>query len=113
MIRILNYEDNPERDCRIQGLQPVMWVVIIDAWYLWRFVFDQDLVWTAGTDSKHNGPSLHYVGYAVDLRTNTLTEEQRKHARDELADALGRDFDVVLEGNHMHIEFQPKHPINM
>jgi hypothetical protein len=31
----------------------------------------------------------------------------------DLRDALADDFDVVEEGNHIHIEFQPKRGVNL
>ena len=70
-----------------------------------------DLVWAAALDSKHMPGSLHYVGLAVDVG---LPPEDRKSAIEkELRSALGEDYDLVVEGDHWHIEFQPKRGINL
>lgn len=69
-----------------------------------------DAVITAGLDGKHMPGSLHYVGLAFDLRTNGLTPSDCEAVRVEIKSALGDDYDVVLEGDHIHLEFQPKSP---
>jgi len=67
-----------------------------------------DTVMTEGTGGTHGKASLHYVGLAIDLRTRDLTPTQQLEARDKLAIALGAQYDVILESDHIHIEFQPK-----
>jgi hypothetical protein len=69
-----------------------------------------DAVITAGLDGKHSPGSLHYVGLAFDLRTNNIPAADREPVRAEIKDALGDDYDVVIEGDHIHIECQPKKP---
>lgn len=63
---------------------------------------------TAVTDSAHVGASLHYVGYAMDLRTKHVPVEKQEAVRAEIAARLSPQYDVVLEQDHIHIEFQPK-----
>lgn len=65
---------------------------------------------TAGLDGKHMVGSLHYVGCAIDMRISHIPYGEREAIRLELAADLGDDYDVVLEGDHWHIEFQPKTP---
>ena len=68
----------------------------------------KNLVITSLNDSHHSKTSLHYSGAAADLRTNYFTnEESRKVVRD-LHMRLNNDYDVVLEEDHIHLEFQPK-----
>ena len=74
---------------------------------------------TCGTDGKHGQGSRHYFGNAVDIRTRDLphnedeetgnNSEAAKHARQLLGQRLGNEFDVVLESDHIHIEWDPKH----
>jgi hypothetical protein len=64
-----------------------------------------DLVVTSVRDGVHMEGSRHYSGCAFDFRTSMLTKEQISTLRNELASALGPDFDVVIEGTHMHVEF--------
>lgn len=63
---------------------------------------------TAGTDGIHHPGSLHYLGYAVDLRTRDLPPMTINASIEELKKRLGADFDVVIEGDHLHVEMQPK-----
>lgn len=66
---------------------------------------------TSGTDGKHGPNSLHYSGNALDLRTNMLTKEQQDLVLRDLVVALGGQFDVVLESDHLHVEFDPKEAV--
>lgn len=70
--------------------------------------FGKDLIVTSVGDGKHGRGSLHYVGLAVDLRRNHLTDAEAGQIRDQTSKCLGRQYDVVLEETHLHIEFQPK-----
>jgi hypothetical protein len=63
---------------------------------------------TSGTDGQHSTGSLHYSGNAVDLRSNNIPADQRVLVRDAMRQALGPDYDVVLEDDHFHVEYQPK-----
>lgn len=69
----------------------------------------QELVITSLNDSKHSRSSLHYVGHAADLRTRYFSEEQIPLVVQELKESLGGgDYDVIFEGDHIHLEYQPK-----
>lgn len=72
--------------------------------------FGDEAVVTSGMDGKHSTGSLHYSGSALDFRTRELLPKTQKKLRDEIKSRLGDDFDVVLEGNHLHVEWQPKKP---
>lgn len=68
---------------------------------------------TSLCDGKHMDGSLHYEGGAVDIRlpskyNGKAATDTEVHA--ELAAALGRAYDVVLEVDHLHVEFDPKGP---
>ena len=69
-------------------------------------------LWVTSTrwNDKHKWSSLHYSGHAVDLRTRNLTEKQINDVTAELRLKLGKDYDVVIEGNHIHMEYDPKEP---
>jgi hypothetical protein len=69
------------------------------------------LVLTSVRDGKHMEGSMHYIGAAVDCRLpSRYTGETRDDVRirNELAEALGPQFDVLLEADHIHLEFDPK-----
>jgi len=59
---------------------------------------------TSTTGDIHMVGSKHYEGNAVDFR---LPPNYRKVARD-LQEALGNDYDVVLESDHIHVEYDPQ-----
>ncbi len=66
---------------------------------------------TAVRDGKHMEGSLHYVGQAFDCRLPsryTTDPATDKRVIADLKDALGAQFDAVLEGDHIHVEFDPK-----
>lgn len=61
---------------------------------------------TSANDGKHMTNSLHYKNKAVDLRTRDM--KNAKVVGWEIKQYLGNDFDVILEKDHLHIEYQPK-----
>jgi hypothetical protein len=69
--------------------------------------FGEELVITSVMDGQHGKNSLHYQGYAFDCRTRYFTLEEQEHVARLLRIYLGDNFDVVLESDHMHIEFDP------
>lgn len=93
-----------KRGVRAAGIRPEIVLALQVAEGIWQ---DQGkaLVVTSLTEGRHSRTSLHYSGAAADLRIWDLDAER---ARRELADALGEDYDVVLEQDHIHCEFQPK-----
>ena len=104
----------------IRGLQPQMF----HAWNVAGEVYEEshgvDCILTAGVDGKHGRGSLHYVGFAIDLRIRNLLPgwqltpelvEAAELVNIKLQNRLGFEYDVVLESNHFHIEFQPKNPV--
>lgn len=89
------------------GLQPDMLYAIDKC----NDIFDKykyDCVITSTTDGKHMKNSLHYVGYAIDLRTYHIQKNHLEEMTHALKDKLGRNYDVILESNHWHIEFDPE-----
>jgi len=67
----------------------------------------KELVITELSGGKHSRGSLHYVGFGADLRTHFFNDNG-KHAAKILKEKLGDEFDVVLELDHIHMEYQPK-----
>ena len=64
----------------------------------------QELVITSTYEGVHSASSLHYTHLAVDIRSGDHKDE----VKDWLDKWLGKDYDIVLEGDHIHIEFDPK-----
>lgn len=63
---------------------------------------------TSVCDGTHMKTSLHYQGLAMDVRTREIPEVMLRPCLEEIKSVLGSQFDVVLEGDHYHIEFDPK-----
>lgn len=95
---------------RVQGLRPetLLAIQVIEGAYRDAGISVATL--TAAIDGKHMPGSLHYVGCAVDFRIRDIPQEQREPLRASIARRLTSDYDVVLEGDHFHIEYQPKQP---
>ena len=94
---------------RVWGLQPAMILaaMVCDSVMGKR---GKDAVITCGIDGKHMAGSKHYVGLAFDMRTSELTPTEVAVVRNEIKSALGDDYDIVIEGNHLHVEVDPKQP---
>src|SRR3990167_7004482 len=92
---------------RILGLRPELLFAIERAGEVWAEE-GLDLTVTSVMEGKHGSGRLPYVGPAFDARISDIPPEKRAGLKAALALVLGPDFDVVLEADHMHIEFQPK-----
>jgi hypothetical protein len=89
------------------GIKPELAIALQIASLVW-LQNNQSLVVTSLNDSKHSHTSLHFAGCAADLRTWGFPDAAV--VVDQLREALGNnpDYDVVLEKDHIHLEYQPK-----
>jgi hypothetical protein len=62
---------------------------------------------TGGVE-KHEHPSLHVYGGALDFRTRDFAPADLRTFAAEVREELGDGFDVVLESDHLHVEYDPK-----
>lgn len=73
-----------------------------------------DFTITSVCDGKHMKGSKHYEGNAIDIRTRFKTSLSQMPKLDKLflakrlKHALGKDYDVVIENTHIHIERDPE-----
>jgi len=77
----------------------------------------QEAVITSACGEKHGRWSRHYVGLAVDLRTRFFTKkigtrllidrDKVKAVRIDLEKALGREYFIREEADHIHLSFKP------
>ncbi len=63
---------------------------------------------TSACEGEHGPGSLHPLGLAVDFRIRHIPNEERPALAYAVSEALGDDFDVVLEATHLHVEHDPK-----
>lgn len=61
---------------------------------------------TSGNDSIHMKNSLHYENKAIDIRSKDMKYPVGTTLY--IRKALGKNYDVILERDHIHIEYQPK-----
>jgi len=93
---------------RVLGVRPeiVLALMVMREIYTTHGQFAAFVV-TSVVEGVHKRASLHYTGCAVDLRLPTADAAQIVASGKA---ALGDDFDVVIEADHLHLEFQPKTP---
>jgi len=104
-VRIKNKPDN--RRCKIRHLESASAAVftIVEQVYQARGL-DPEI--TSIDDEPHGTSSRHWYGGAWDVGVRGINLETRKVIEIELRRRLGTDFDVVLEGDHIHIEWEPR-----
>jgi len=98
------------------GLRPEVLLAIQEARELWS-IKGQQLVITSLRDGKHSPKSLHYRGLAVDFRLPVRNGIYNEAAEREdnydfvtaLRGRLGQQYDVVMEPDHIHVEFDPRY----
>lgn len=94
---------------KIQGIRPEFLFALLVANEVYTSC-GYSMVITSLDDGKHSDASLHYSGCGGDLRIRNIGNKDHIlliHA--EIKRRLNKDFDVVLEHNHIHIEYQPKY----
>lgn len=96
----------------IEGLQPVTALAMLQVEPVIREYTRPDqkpkdpYVITSVNDGQHMTGSKHYSGHAFDVRIWWLSDPLK--CTGAIATKLGPDFDVVLEKDHIHIEYDPK-----
>lgn len=90
---------------------------IIDCLDIYAHDLDTVLVITSANDGRHRKDSLHYQNKALDIRTTgggpgaagqMTRKEAERFAYWMRGGALDKDYDVVLEADHLHVEYDPK-----
>lgn len=67
---------------------------------------EEEIVITSTYEGNHMPSSLHYHNDAFDIRLPGKADSVK--TRDTIKFRLGKDFDVVLKPDHIHIEYDPK-----
>ena len=90
---------------RVGGIRPELLIAVMVANEVYTEI-GKELVITSVTDGKHSDTSLHYTGCAFDCRI--YDDSDMEFVITKMKDRLKIDYDVVLEGNHIHVEYQPR-----
>lgn len=91
---------------QLDNVHPKILAAICCAMTVWSKHRVSVLVITSANDGAHMSESKHYSGEAIDLRSRTLRDVFAVAA--DLRSELGPDFDVCIEKDHIHIEYDPK-----
>lgn len=91
---------------RILGIRPELVLGLSIAQEVYR-QHNVEFVITSVMEGTHKRASIHYAGGGADLRRPPL-DNIADDIINDIKLALGEDFDVILEGDHIHMEFQPK-----
>lgn len=92
---------------KVEGLAPEMVLGIMVASSVYAN-HGYRMVITSITDGTHSYTSLHYIGHAVDLRIREIPSDDLESIVGDMKRSLTNDYDVVLEKDHIHLEYQPK-----
>jgi len=107
MIYIKN-DGKEGTNAKVKGMQPEILLAIIIADQLMGKMYERNLTLTSITDGHEDKPkSLHNPGYAFDMRTWSMNGAEKAKFGKELSQLLGDEYDIVVEGNHIHVEFDP------
>ena len=69
-----------------------------------------EFVITSTYEGNHTAGSLHYANMAFDFRKRSLLWKKNidKTIVQEIRIALGSDYDIIDERDHIHVEYDPK-----
>lgn len=71
--------------------------------------YGYDCTITSGQDGVHGKDSLHPKGNAMDFRISNLKEGFAEKIMKYIKELIGgAGYDVVLENDHIHVEYDPK-----
>ena len=91
----------------LAGLQPEMRIVKKHADRIWKKHGERCVI-TSAVDREHSPGSLHPFGYALDFESKLFGGDQCEIVAQEMRDALGPKYQVFFEGDHFHVEYDPK-----
>jgi len=98
-----------KKGVKVAGIQPeIMCALMVAERVYFERGRPEGVTVTAVTDGKHMTGSKHYIGQAVDLRTFYFSVDVQHSIVTDLKIRLTDEFDVVLEKDHLHLEYDPK-----
>jgi len=83
----------PEIRKKLPGIAGLVW-----------YCTKEEIIVTSTYEGSHSEGSLHYANLAVDIRRKA--QDETVYWR--IKEYLGGDYDVVLEDDHLHVEYDPK-----
>lgn len=92
---------------KVDGLKDVIIVILPEIAQLFK-LFGLEFVITSAVEGTHMEGSKHPKGLAIDVRLPYKDMSWNYNIVSVLQIILGKNYDVVLEKNHIHIEFDIK-----
>jgi len=93
---------------RFAGTHLKIYSVFDDIDAIWQRIAGKEPIITSANDGQHMVGSFHFVGKAIDLRTRNLSNSEARVILRELKLRLGTGYDIILESDHLHLEYDPK-----
>lgn len=91
---------------KFKNIKPELLFALMISDSIYKNLFGQEMVITSLLDGVHSDLSLHYAGYAADIRTRNIHDfAMKQKLANELKTALP-ECDVVLESDHIHLEVE-------
>lgn len=95
----------------ILGLEPVMFSALKTIELCCKIANGDsyEITITSARDGSHMKNSRHYVGLAIDIRSRDMSNitESAKWI-DKFLNINSKCFDIVIENDHIHIEYDKK-----
>lgn len=92
---------------KIAGLQPELILGLFIADGISQKEFGRELTVTSIIDGVHMKGSKHYLGMAADFRTYDMQVGAAPALVTRLKECLDSWYDIVLESDHIHFEYDP------
>lgn len=102
-LRLVNHSGRPVRPHNLRAQTALGIMVAYGVGLSHRL---EQLRITSLGDGAHSHTSLHYAGDGFDIGFEPGMNKTQFTA--DLKADLGMDYDVVLEDNHIHVEYQPR-----
>jgi len=93
---------------KMRAVSPTVAIALLVANSVYADHGIEDLVVTSVCEGHHSPKSKHYIGNAFDVRIWDIKKETLDKIVRDMRKALGSEFDVVLESDHIHVEYDPK-----
>lgn len=90
------------------GVRPEILAIMPIVHKVFQELEARDCVLTSARDGQHSYGSLHYAGQALDFDEPSWNGDEMRAAAEIIESRLSGEYDVVSEGSHIHIEWQPK-----
>lgn len=100
------FENYSNRVVKLTDLCPQIVLALTICHTLWWRAGIKIFYVTSVNDGKHGHGSLHPHGKAIDLRRWNVPQPHLM--LQAIRASLPKDFDVILEYDHFHIEYDPK-----